>query len=285
MTTTYKLLLRIHDSGDFFSPWYMRALLSAVGKRPWIQAYGYTKRIDLLAGMALPDNVKLLQSVGGRLDDRIDRDQPHARVFLTEQARIEAGYQDGNESDLPAVRGESVGLVYHGTETPIGVDSDDWKEEAYTRGGITQVRAVNQYGTRSHWWEVQVPTGIKRRKLHVHRFNLIDIPDAGLGKLITIRTGNAKVKKTAGKMSTGGVRYVAGAINLPALASCPMAGACALFCYALQGSFAFKSVRESRARTWAVLHEAYRRGGEDMVARVIGDALDAAAPRGVKVAA
>ena len=141
------------------------------------------------------------------------------------------------------------------------------------RGGIRQTDGR---------WIVTVPTGIKSRRLHVHRFNLIDISDADLGKLITIKTGNAKVTKTARKMSSDGVSYRAGAINLPALASCPMAGACALFCYALQGSFAFRSVRESRARTWAVLHEAYRRGGEELTRSVLGSALDSAAPRSAR---
>ena len=37
---TYRnhVLLRVHDSGDFFSPWYFRAMLRAVGARPWVKA-------------------------------------------------------------------------------------------------------------------------------------------------------------------------------------------------------------------------------------------------------
>lgn len=267
---TSRLLLRVHDSGDFFSPGYFRALVSAIAERPWITAYGYTKRIDLLKRATLPGNLSLLQSVGGRLDNDIDQAAPHARVFLTTEDRLAAGYRDGNESDLPAIQGQSVGLVYHGTTS---VDSVEIEGVITDRGGIRQTDGR---------WIVTVPTGIKSRRLYVHRFNLIDISDADLGKLITIKTGNAKVKKTARKMSSDGVSYRAGAINLPALASCPMAGACALFCYALQGSFAFRSVRESRARTWAVLHESYRRGGEELTRSVLGSALDSAAPRSAR---
>jgi hypothetical protein len=38
-------------------------------------------------------------------------------------------------------------------------------------------------------------------------------------------------------------------------------------------------VRHSRARAWAVLMEAYDRGGEDLVTAVIGAALDTMKPR------
>jgi len=274
---TYRnhVLLRVHDSGDFFSPWYFRAMLRAVGARPWVKAYGYTKRLQLLSAMRdageVPSNFSIVQSVGGRLDRLIDTSQPHSRVFETDADRIDALYAQGNESDMPAVRGETnIGLVYHGTEGYQGQEG----HRPTDRGKIVR---------RDRGWVVTMPLNIKNRKFHVHEFDFSDIADDDLHNQITVKTGNVKVKKTAAKLTeAAGIKYRAAAFNLPALATCPMAGECALFCYALQGSFGFKSARHSRARTWAVLMEAYDRGGESFVQTVIGRALDAMKPREVK---
>jgi hypothetical protein len=53
--------------------------------------------------------------MGGKLDHMIDPTKPHSRIFATDEARITAGYIDGNANDSPAQRGEiNIGLVYHG---------------------------------------------------------------------------------------------------------------------------------------------------------------------------
>lgn len=273
--TEQRNLFRVHGSGGFFSPWYMRAVFRVVGARPWIEAYGYTKRSDLLkAGLwdMLPPNYSLLQSVGGKFDDKIDETRPHSKVFLTEEDRDEAGYIDGNDSDIPAIDGRSVGLVYHGSE---GVKSVDTTAPIKGRGGFKAVGPGQ--------WEITVPTGLKNRRLHVHTFDFRAVEDGDLPALIKVKTGNQKIKKTAKKLSKrDGVKYYPLAIDLPALASCPGAATCALFCYAMQGAFQYPVVREAQARTWAVLLEAHRRGGEDMVVLILGQALDAAAPRSIK---
>jgi len=276
MATPFEsVLLRVHDSGDYFSPWYFRAMQRALNQRDdWIIAYGYTKRIDLLQTEEVAYNYSVLQSVGGKLDDRIDQSKPHAKVFLTEADRSEAGYADGNTSDIPAVNGESVGLVYHGNESVSDVDTNDTIQ---MRGGIQ---------ASGSGWVVSMPMYIKKRRLYTIEFDFTSIPDNELHRLITVKTGNSKVTKTAAKLSElDGIKYRPTSFDLPALASCPMAGACAFFCYALQGTFGFKSVRYSRARTWAVLHEAYKRGGEAMVEAVIGAALDTVMPKAAKARA
>ena len=44
-----KVLIRIHDSGDFFARWYWDAMDQALAARAdWLVPYGYTKRVDFV---------------------------------------------------------------------------------------------------------------------------------------------------------------------------------------------------------------------------------------------
>ena len=112
--------VRIHDSGDFFEPIYMRTWLDVATQCPQIEFYAYTKMITDLqwyqANGFVPGNMRLVQSVGGKQDDLIDRALPHSRIFPTEGSLRTAGYVDATHTDKPAYSGVvNIGLVYHGT--------------------------------------------------------------------------------------------------------------------------------------------------------------------------
>lgn len=110
--------IRIHDSGDFFHQNYFLAWVEIANEFPNIRLYGYTKMISMLNNNRhiIPDNMNLVQSVGGKQDHCIDKSYPHAVIFPTLQSLKFARYIDGYSSDLPALNGEiKVGLVYHGT--------------------------------------------------------------------------------------------------------------------------------------------------------------------------
>lgn len=112
-----QLWVRIHDSGDLYSQGYIDAWAQVIKAMPEVSFYAYTKslHLDLSELEALP-NMMLVQSVGGKHDSKIDKSKPHSRIFTTHEDRIKAGYLDGNESDMPAMMGETnIGLVYHGT--------------------------------------------------------------------------------------------------------------------------------------------------------------------------
>jgi hypothetical protein len=215
------------------------------------------------------------------MDGKIDPSRSHARVFSSHEDRIGSGYADGTKSDVPAALGEvRIGLVYHGTENAaLDVPRLD------KRGGIellTEDRIVDGIviGLEGEWL-VSAPMGIKRRKMNYASFDLGGIRTEDLHCLIPVKTGNSKVKETAQKLGEiEGIKYRPAAYNTPALSTCAAAGACSGFCYALQGTFGFRSSRWSRARTWAVLREAQRRGGEETVGLVLGMALDTLKPRG-----
>lgn len=113
--------VRIHDSGDMFSRNYFRAWVEVAKKNPDIIFYAYTKMIllfhEIMDDWGMPDNMRIVQSVGGKQDKYIDATLPHSKVFPTQDALDASEYVDGTHSDMPAYHGEHmIGLVYHGTK-------------------------------------------------------------------------------------------------------------------------------------------------------------------------
>lgn len=108
-------VVRIHDSGDFFSQEYLDAWKVIAAYFPATVFYAYTKSHHLDIASDCPANLRIVQSIGGKHDDLVNLSRPHARIFATDNDRIAAGYIDGNVSDIPAIEGEiNIGLVYHG---------------------------------------------------------------------------------------------------------------------------------------------------------------------------
>lgn len=114
--------IRIHDSGDFYSLEYLLNWFLIAQAFPGVKFYAYTKMVPLVqqttsAGL-VPDNFRLIQSLGGLADSRIDRSLPHSRIFGSIQDLKAAGYMDASESDAPAAFSSSplVGLVIHGAK-------------------------------------------------------------------------------------------------------------------------------------------------------------------------
>jgi hypothetical protein len=109
-------VVRIHDSGDFYSQKYLDAWCDIARALPSIIFYAYTKSLHLNFNGA-PTNLRITQSLGGKFDNLVQLGKPHSRIFSTDEARVAAGYVDGNESDAPAIKGlVQIGLVYHGNK-------------------------------------------------------------------------------------------------------------------------------------------------------------------------
>jgi hypothetical protein len=109
--------IRIHDSGDFYSVNYYDKWCQIAKAFPEKIFYAYTKSLDFDLFSAKPDNLKITQSLGGKQDHLINLNLPHSRIFSSDEARVKAGYIDGNVNDTPAIEGEiNIGLVYHGNK-------------------------------------------------------------------------------------------------------------------------------------------------------------------------
>ena len=115
-------LVRVHDSGDFYSQMYIDAWMQVIRMNPTIWFYCYTKSHHLLPD-DLPANFAVTKSFGGKHDDLIDPDNdPHARIFATLEELLAAGYIDANDAvqgEIATILGRrKIGLAYHGTRKP-----------------------------------------------------------------------------------------------------------------------------------------------------------------------
>lgn len=107
-------VIRLHDSGDFYSQEYLDKWATIAQNHSDLIFYAYTKNLTLTFD-ALPANMRIVQSLGGLHDKLVNLDKPHSRIFSSEKARDAAGYVDGNANDVPAIEGTiRIGLVYHG---------------------------------------------------------------------------------------------------------------------------------------------------------------------------
>ena len=112
--------VRIHDSGDFYNEKYLMKWINAAHAFPDRVFYAYTKRVVMLKnyqamGM-LPDNFKIIYSIGGSEDRHIDMmHDRHSRIFNTEQELIDAGYINATHDDTIAwaSNNNKIGLVIH----------------------------------------------------------------------------------------------------------------------------------------------------------------------------
>lgn len=112
-------IVRVHDSGDFFSQEYLDAWYEVARRNPEKAFYAYTKSLHLDLWSRRPGNFNVVQSEGGRQDERIDPARPSSRIFIDHASMRAAGFEDGTKSDLAAVDGTlRVGLVYHGRYRP-----------------------------------------------------------------------------------------------------------------------------------------------------------------------
>ena len=112
--------VRIHDSGDFYDSVYLGKWVIIAKARPDITFFAYTKMVTMFKNMreALPTNLKVIFSMGGKWDNQIDTVRDcHSRVFETRGDAIKAGYKLSPDNlplsfHKPNITREA--FVYHG---------------------------------------------------------------------------------------------------------------------------------------------------------------------------
>jgi hypothetical protein len=117
-----RLVIRVHDSGDFYSADYQLTWYRVASLFPTVQFYAYTKMISQSKSIesSRPVNFRLCFSMGGREDSLIESaNDMHARVFESLEALVDAKYADASHDDLVTALGDSnkIGLVYHGVKS------------------------------------------------------------------------------------------------------------------------------------------------------------------------
>jgi hypothetical protein len=119
-----QLVIRIHDSGDFYSVKYLRKWLTIIQRNPSVTFYAYTKMIPIFNKLRqngeIPNNFKVIYSEGGIADNLINcQEDRHSRVFPSKDALISAGYDDASKDDTVAFTSLTgkIGLIYHGVKS------------------------------------------------------------------------------------------------------------------------------------------------------------------------
>lgn len=119
---TGKLVIRIHDSGDFYSAEYFQAwkdiAAEFIGEKR-VMFYAYTKMVTLAkTEVNILKNFTVILSYGGKEDHLIDpKKDRHSRVFESKEELLAAGYVDASSDDMLALtKNKKVGLIYHGNK-------------------------------------------------------------------------------------------------------------------------------------------------------------------------
>lgn len=110
-------LVRIHESGDFFSPQYRDLWFAVLNLYPSLKGYAYSKSLPLFLGVTMPSNFYLTASYGGVYDSLIDQGlfTRYAKIFMSESDAIAAGLPvdvDDKHCFLPG----PFALLIHGTQ-------------------------------------------------------------------------------------------------------------------------------------------------------------------------
>ena len=114
-----QVYVRIHDSGDFYSPSYFAKWLEIARLNPLVRFYAYTKSHSFIRGnFVLPDNFDLIFSLGSTRDELINQEtERHSKIFKTADEMAAAGYSDSSYLDINATKwvtsNNKIGLLIH----------------------------------------------------------------------------------------------------------------------------------------------------------------------------
>jgi hypothetical protein len=110
-------IMRVHVGGDYFSKEYLQAWIEVAKRNPTRIFYSYSKSLHLFKEFALPENLVLTASRGGKYDDLIDlHGWKEALVVYSEQEAEEKGLEIDHDDTHAAFGKENFALLIHGTQ-------------------------------------------------------------------------------------------------------------------------------------------------------------------------
>jgi hypothetical protein len=116
-----KDLVRVHESGDFWTEMYMKAWMLVAARRPHQKFYAYTKSLNMWYNLRdiIPSNFYLTASWGGTLDSMIEKFPKvfyrNARVVYTEQEAADLGLEIDHD-DSHCLQDKPFALLVHGSQ-------------------------------------------------------------------------------------------------------------------------------------------------------------------------
>ena len=118
--------LRIHSSGDFYSPEYMKSWIEIARNNPNVHFWGYTKMATYVKFLNAVDNMFFVYSMGGLFDSYAKKNNIASCYVITEDYQgVELGVDiactpahKSNDYEY-IINGKSFALKIHGTQ-PVG---------------------------------------------------------------------------------------------------------------------------------------------------------------------
>ena len=108
---------RVHVGGDYFNKEYLRAWVEVARRNPDKVFYSYSKSLHLMLEWALPSNLVLTASRGGKHDELIDAaGWKEAVVVYSEEEAEERGLEIDHDDSHAAFGKEDFALLIHGTQ-------------------------------------------------------------------------------------------------------------------------------------------------------------------------
>ena len=110
--------VRVHDSGDYYSPKYLKKWIQIANDNPSVKFYSYTNMVEMMLKTSLPGNYDIIFSDSGKQKHLIDeKKHRHTKIFSNVDDLTSSGYSNASKIDLHATRWFSktnkVGLVFH----------------------------------------------------------------------------------------------------------------------------------------------------------------------------
>ena len=117
-------IMRVHVGGDYFSKQYLQAWIEVAKRNPDKLFYSYSKSLHFFKQFALPENLVLTASRGGKYDDMIDlHGWKEALVVYSEQEAIDKGLEIDHDDTHAAFGQDNFALLIHGTQPKGSVAS------------------------------------------------------------------------------------------------------------------------------------------------------------------
>lgn len=111
--------VRVHDSGDFYSPEYLQKWITIAKMLPNVRFYAYTNSIKMVKDAEMTENWDIIFSDSGKQSDLIDKDKDrHTKIFHSHTELISYKHVDASNIDLYATKwfskdNNKVGLIMH----------------------------------------------------------------------------------------------------------------------------------------------------------------------------
>ena len=111
-------IIRIHVGGDFKTLSYFDAWRNAAMQCPDKLFYAYTKSIPFWVKRkdSIPDNLKLVASIGGKFDTLALENNFRTATVYTTKSEVPKGLPIDHDDSYAALTNKSFALLEHGTQ-------------------------------------------------------------------------------------------------------------------------------------------------------------------------